>query len=217
MPASSPARQPVAVRQRGGAGGARLVAGVAIVLGAASAAQAQTLLELYDAAHAYDATFLSARALAESVPYRIEQVEALLRPSASLATSALRVETDPAIGGNYGSNSRSVSLSGRQPLFNRANEATVKQAERSLETARADLESAEQDLILRVSQAYFDVLAAQDTLATTRSRTRRRSASSSPRPSATSRSAPRPSPTRARRRHATTSPPRRRSPPRTSW
>ena len=32
--------------------------------------------------------------------------------------------------------------------------------------ARADLESAEQDLIIRVSQAYFDVLASRDALAT---------------------------------------------------
>ena len=32
----------------------------------------------------------------------------------------------------------------------------------------ADLDAAEQDLMLRVSQAYFDVLGAQDTLATTR-------------------------------------------------
>ena len=30
--------------------------------------------------------------------------------------------------------------------------------------AQADLDTAEQDLIVRVSQAYFDVLAAQDTL-----------------------------------------------------
>ena len=169
MPARSTVRPPLAARRRRrSADLARLAAGIALAFGAACAAQAQTLLQLYDAAHAYDATYLSARALAESVPYRVEQVEALLRPSASLVTSGARVETDPAIGGNYGSNSRSVSLSGRQPLFNRANEATVKQAERSLETARADLETAEQDLILRVSQAYFDVLAAQDTLATTR-------------------------------------------------
>ena len=46
--------------------------------------------------------------------------------------------------------------------------ATIAQAERSLESALADLDTAEQDLILRVSQAYFDVLGAQDTLETTR-------------------------------------------------
>jgi len=71
-----------------------LVAGALSGLGSA---RAQSLLELYDAAHGFDATYLSARALAESVPYRIEQAEALLRPSASLGTSASRVELNPPI------------------------------------------------------------------------------------------------------------------------
>jgi len=143
-----------------------LVAGA--VSGLGSAAHAQSLLELYDAAHAFDATYLSARALAESVPYRVEQAEALLRPSASLGTSASRVELNPPILQSYGSNTLALTLSGRQPLFNRANEATVRQAEKSLDVSLADLDSAEQELILRLSQAYFEVLGAQDTLATTR-------------------------------------------------
>ena len=46
--------------------------------------------------------------------------------------------------------------------------STIKQAEKAVEAFRSDLETAEQDLILRVSQAYFDVLAAQDNLATAR-------------------------------------------------
>jgi outer membrane protein len=142
---------------------------VALALGfGTAAASAQSLLELYDAAHAFDATYLSARALAESVPYRIEQTEALLRPSASLGSSAARVQTDPAVGPGYPSNTVTVSLSARQPVFNRANVATVQQAEKSLDVSRADLDTAEQELILRLSQAYFDVLAAQDTLGTTR-------------------------------------------------
>ena len=55
-----------------------------------------------------------------------------------------------------------------QPLFNRANNATISQAEKALDVSLADLDTAEQDLMLRVSQAYFDVLGAQDTLQTTR-------------------------------------------------
>ena len=166
-PSLTPALRPTRARLRGGRS-LRAAIAIALALGASAGARAQTLLELYDAAHGYDATYLSARALAESVPYRIEQSEALLRPSASLGSSASRVETNPAFGPNYGSNSVSLSLTGRQPIFNRANVATVRQAEKSLEVSRADLDTAEQDLILRLSQAYFDVLGAQDTLATTR-------------------------------------------------
>jgi outer membrane protein len=59
-------------------------------------------------------------------------------------------------------------VNGRYPLFNRANSAAIDQARRQLDSATADLDSAEQDLIVRVAQTYFDVLAAQDTLGTTR-------------------------------------------------
>ena len=146
-----------------------VVLGVALGLGTATAASAQSLLELYDAAHAYDATYLSARALAESVPYRIEQSEALLRPSAALGAAAGRTASiQPRDLPAYNANEASVSLNARQPLFNRANAATVSQAEKALDVSRADLDSAEQDLILRLAQAYFDVLGAEDTLVTTR-------------------------------------------------
>jgi len=131
-------------------------------------AAAQSLLELYEAAHGYDATYLSARALADSAQYRVEQTRALMRPSASISGSAQRVQTNPTAGSNFGSNSTGVAVSGRQPLFNRANTATIAQSERTLESSLADLDSAEQDLMLRVSQAYFDVLGAQNTLQTTR-------------------------------------------------
>ncbi|MGS0753944.1 TolC family outer membrane protein [Roseateles sp. GG27B] len=52
-------------------------------------------------------------------------------------------------------------------VFNRGNALTISQAQRVLGAALTDLESAEQDLIVRVSQAYFDVLAAKDALGTT--------------------------------------------------
>ncbi|MGZ8260607.1 MAG: TolC family outer membrane protein [Caldimonas sp.] len=149
------------------AGAAALAAGLALSL-ASAPLRAQSLLELYEAAHGYDATYLAARALAESATYRVEQVRALMRPSASLTASAGRSRTHPTIGDNFASTPLSASLNGRQPLFNRANNATIAQAERTLESALADLDTAEQDLILRLSQAYFDVLGAQDTLQTTR-------------------------------------------------
>ena len=131
-------------------------------------ASAQSLQTLYEAAHAYDATYLAAKALADSAKYREEQAEALLRPSAAATASVGTTQTDPPNLGLKGSNSVTGGVSGRLPLFNRPNVATVEQARKTLISAQADLETAEQDLIVRVSQAYFDVLGAQDALATTR-------------------------------------------------
>jgi len=134
---------------------------------AAPWAAAQSLEALYDAARGYDATYLAARAQADSAPFRNEQTKALMRPSVSLGANATRTESDTSFG-RSGNTGTGAQVSASQPLFNRANGATIDQGERSLAIAMSDLELAEQDLIVRLSQAYFDVLAAQDALATTR-------------------------------------------------
>ena len=141
-------------------------------LGAVPASQAQSLQELYDAARTYDATYLSARALLDASQFKVEQLYALRRPEVGLVVNgAASVNRTPNALQQRGSNVRDVgvALNGRQSLFNVANDKTIAQGEKSLEASRADFESAEQDLILRISQTYFDVLAAQDTLATARS------------------------------------------------
>ena len=140
----------------------------ALAFGLPLAAQAQSLQELYDAARGFDATYLAARALAQSAEFRVAQSDALARPSLNAAAGATTAQNDYPIVGSSDIRSSQIALNGRYPLFNRANNATIAQAHRSLEAAQADLDSAEQDLIVRVAQAYFDVLAAQDTLGTTR-------------------------------------------------
>ncbi len=130
-------------------------------------ASAQSLQELYGAARGFDATYLSAKATAASAEYRVAQVEALNRPSLAATATIGLTQTDPP--GNSPKSTRAVTggFAGRMPLFNKPNNATIAQARKSLLTAQADLDAAEQDLIVRVAQAYFDVLAAQDTLGTT--------------------------------------------------
>ncbi len=131
-------------------------------------ASAQSLQALYEAAHAYDAAYLSARALADSAQYKAEQAEGLARPTLAAVATAGTSQTDPLGTGLKGSNNLAATLNGRYPLFNRSNAATIEQARKALVVAQADLEVAEQDLLVRVAQAYFDVLASQDALATTR-------------------------------------------------
>jgi len=156
------------LRRRRLAGAAALAAaGLAVAL-APAAASAQSLRGLYEAAHAYDATYLAARALADSATYRVEQTRALNRASASLSGNVARVESNPTVGANFNSNGFGLGVNGRQPLFNRSNDATIAQAELSLESSLADLDTAEQDLMLRVSQAYFDVVGGEDRLQTTK-------------------------------------------------
>ncbi len=135
---------------------------------ATPAVRAQTLQELYEAARAYDASYLAARALAQSAEFRVAQAEALVRPSAVLTASATTALSDAPRIGTGDTNGLATTLSGRYPLFNKVSEATIAQARRSLEVAQAEVEAAEQELIVRLSGAYFDVLAAQDALAASR-------------------------------------------------
>jgi outer membrane protein len=135
----------------------------------AGTAQAQSLSELYQAARGYDAAYLAARATFESAEYRVAQTEALMRPSLAATAGASTTMTDtPTLNGYKSTHTGQVGLNGRYPLFNRANSTSIEQSRRSLQSAQADLDAAEQDLIVRLTQAYFDVLAAQDALATTR-------------------------------------------------
>ncbi|OGB05668.1 MAG: channel protein TolC [Burkholderiales bacterium RIFCSPHIGHO2_12_FULL_69_20] len=143
----------------------RPVALALTLLLAAGGAQAQSLSALYDAARAYDATYLAARSLADSAQYRAAQADALRLPSAALTGSASKAETNAPGGNSTSLDNQTLSLDGSFPLYNKTNAATISQAERALELSKADLEAAEQDLIVRVAQAYFDVLAATDTLA----------------------------------------------------
>lgn len=139
---------------------------LALALFAALPARAQSLQELYEAARAYDATYLAARALADSAGYKAEQAKALGRPTIGLGAVGSRAETDPPSTSRKNTNTLQAGLTGEQWLFNRANAATMSQAEKSLAVAQADLQTAEQELIVRLAQNYFDVLAAQDALTT---------------------------------------------------
>ena len=143
----------------------RIALGVLLALGAAAGAQAQSLVELYEAARGYDATFLSARSAYEASLARAEQARAGLRPQAGLSAGANwnnRNSSVDQLDSTF--NSQNVTLSASQPLYRPANVAADQQGQLSIEIAQAQLESAEQDLIVRTTQAYFDVLAAQDTL-----------------------------------------------------
>jgi outer membrane protein len=129
-------------------------------------AQAQSPSELYLAARAHDATYQAARAQLDAAGFRSEQARAGLLPQAALQSSISQSHFNNSVSNvGRGFGTQGATLTASHPLFRPANAATFAQGLRQFELARAQLESAGQDLILRVSQAYFDVLAAQDTLA----------------------------------------------------
>ena len=128
--------------------------------------QAQNLSQLYEAARAYDAAYQSAKSQYEANLAKAAQANAGLYPTAGLSASINRANVDnsnPDVTRNP--TSQNLTLSASQPLYRPANTATAEQGQKSIALAEATLTSAEQDLIVRTAQIYFDVLASIDSLA----------------------------------------------------
>jgi outer membrane protein len=139
----------------------------AMMLALAGAAHAESLLEMYGDARAYDATWQSAKAQYDANLYHAEQARAGLLPQAGLNVGVSRSKVDvnaPPLPGEHIFGTQGATVSASQPLYRPANLATWRQAQQQMQQAEYQLTAASQDLIIRVSQAYFDVLAAQDTL-----------------------------------------------------
>ena len=144
----------------------------AMSLAFTGAARGQSLVELYDIAKGYDASFKSVQIQAQATRLKVDQAQAKLGPTAALSASAnvnnggaLSPTPDSALyprSRNYSAQTGTVSAS--QPLFRPGDKAEVSQANLQLQVADAQLLAAEQDLMVRLSQAYFDVLASQDNL-----------------------------------------------------
>jgi outer membrane protein len=143
----------------------RLTLAAVLTFGGAASAQAQSLLELFEAARGHDSALQSARAQYDAALARGEQARAGLRPQAGLAAGANWANSsNSATDGSRTSNTQNVALSASQPLYRPVNRFNSAQGQLAADVAQAQLTSAEQDLVVRTAQAYFDVAAAQDTL-----------------------------------------------------
>jgi outer membrane protein len=142
---------------------------VASVLFAALPAHAQNLVDLYDSARAFDANYQSAKLQYDANLAKADQAKAGILPTAGLSAGATRnnlENTNPSLTGlNRTFNSQTAAFTASQPLYRPGNLAAYEQGLKQVDLAKAQLDTAAQDLIVRTSQAYFDVLAAQDTLA----------------------------------------------------
>ena len=139
---------------------------LALAMGSAvvSPAYAQSLVDLYTFARGYDATFRAATMQFDATMAKADQAQAALLPTVGFNTTLSRTsqEVQPLPERAYGTQSGTISAS--QPLYRPANWAGYEQGKKQVDLAQAQLLQAEQDLIVRVSQAYFDVLASADSL-----------------------------------------------------
>lgn len=132
------------------------------------------LLQVYRDALGFDAQFAAARAALDAGRERLPQGRAGLLPTLSAAASTTWNELDFArrqaeaapVSANYNTNGWTVTLS--QPVFRWQNIVAYDQARLQVVAAEAQFAQARQDIAVRVAQAYFDVLLAQDSLSLAR-------------------------------------------------
>ena len=147
-----------------------LSAATAVALSLSHSAQAQSLVDLYQSARAYDATYQAAQAQAEAVRAKADQGKALVLPTVGLGASYTRDNTETKNPISDTTNKqKGLGLNADIPLFNAAKFKKYQSAKKAGELADIQLSVAEQDLMVRSAQAYFDLLAAQDALKLARS------------------------------------------------
>jgi outer membrane protein len=121
------------------------------------------LMQVYKEAVANDSQFAAARASLVAGQEKLPQGRALLLPTAGLSANRSRNDAETNFADSrYNTTNYGVQLT--QPLFRWANWQQYEQSKLAVAVAEAQFALSRQDLILRVSQAYFDLLAAQDTL-----------------------------------------------------
>lgn len=176
-------------RIRVGSGGRPVWAALALICGLAitPAAHALDLIDAWQAAQGVDPQFTSARAAREAGETRREQGASLWRPSLQLSgtvgvangdtsTQGARfsapgfgtitgADFDTSINGGLATR---WALQARQPLINRERDAQKRQLELSAEVAELEWRAAQQGLMLRVAERYFDAALAAEALAVQR-------------------------------------------------
>jgi outer membrane protein len=144
---------------------------VLLLLAAARPAAAEDLVQVFRDSQRYDATYSAARNSLAAGRERLPQGRALLLPTLNLSANATRSRIDAESRDQTVSpsflrtpDSAGYTLTFTQPIFRAQNWMQYQQGEFQVRQAEATFGQASQDLIVRVAQAYFDVLGQYDTL-----------------------------------------------------
>ena len=147
----------------------RVVAGFMFGVASLQVAAAD-LLSVYREAQKEDAVFAAARASLSAGQEKLPQGLSGLLPALTVSGNTLYNDRDlqfrngtPSANARFNSNGLNVTAT--QPLFRAQNWITYEQAKNQVSQSEAAFQQAAQDLMIRVSQAYFDILIAESNLA----------------------------------------------------
>jgi outer membrane protein len=141
--------------------------GIAALLLAAAAGPAVSadLLNVYRDSLVSDPVYQSSRAQYSATIEALPQARAGYLPLVNAVASAFHIDVNREIAPDQHYHTTTYGLTLSQPIFRMQNWIAIDQAQQQVLQAGSVLASAQQDLALRVAQAYFDVLLAQDNVA----------------------------------------------------
>ena len=130
-------------------------------------AHAENLLQVYQQAKGYDAQLKALESNYLSILEKKPQALAALKPQVSASGSVAQSYQHYLYDSPYGkdginSTNLNYSLNMQKSLYNKSIDAQVAQTDSIIAQASAGLEAGREDLVMRVAQAYFEFLAAQD-------------------------------------------------------
>ncbi len=139
---------------------------------ASSAAADENLWSIYQKAINNDPVFMQQEFTYEADKEFIEQAKGLLKPqiNASLGTGRINDDIDAAqqsASGEEFYNNKNAAITLSQTLWDKSRFENLELAKNQVHLSKLQLDNARQDLLLRISDSYFNLLAAEDTLAVT--------------------------------------------------
>lgn len=131
-----------------------------------SPAWSASLLDIYRLAQSNDPSFEAARYTLEAAQQKIPQARAGLLPTVNVSGNAAKINSEttfsPSPAVNRDGRTWAWTLQLTQPLVRVQNLFAYQTSQHVVDQALAQFALAEQDLILRVAQAYFGVVSAQE-------------------------------------------------------
>jgi outer membrane protein len=120
------------------------------------------LIETYAKAQLEDAQLMIARSQLESSRQALPLAKSANRPQVNFSANGTYQDENNTFTGDDKQTSVGYSLNLQQRLYNGETWAQVDASEATVMQAEADYEAAKQELLVRVTEAYFNILSAQD-------------------------------------------------------
>ena len=122
------------------------------------------LAQVHSLASEQDAQLMIAASRLDSIRYNLPQAQSANRPQLNLSANTAYQEKGLLASNDDQVLSAGFTLTLQQSLYNTQTIAQVDAVEASILQSEADYQAAQQDMIVRVTEAYFNILSAQDSV-----------------------------------------------------